>query len=98
MPVHLQIFPISDSFSFMNESFSMIVIIIEIQYYARMPLACSAGILLGQVNVIGLRSFIRLAMFDLELEWTVGGRGQGKGENLLFPSPTLLIFDSRPPP
>ena len=31
-------------------------------------------------------------MFDLELEWTVGGRGQGKGENLLFPSPTLLIL------
>ena len=36
-------------------------------------LAC----LLGQANVISSRSFIRSAMFDLELEWTVGVRGGG---------------------
>ena len=36
-----------------------------------MSLACSAGVLLGRANVISSRSFIRPAMFDLELEWTV---------------------------
>ena len=27
-----------------------------------------------------LASFIRAAIFDLELEWTMGGRGWGKGD------------------
>ena len=31
-----------------------------------------AGVLLGQANVISSRSLIRPALFDLELEWTVG--------------------------
>ena len=34
-------------------------------------LACSAGVLLVRANVISSRSFIRPAMFDFELEWTV---------------------------
>ena len=34
--------------------------------------------LLGRANVISSRSFIRSAMFDLELEWTVGVRGGGR--------------------
>ena len=37
----------------------------------RMSLACSAGVLLERANVISSRSFIRPAMFGLELEWTV---------------------------
>ena len=32
-----------------------------------------------RANVIRSRSFIRLAMFDLELEWTVGVGGGGGG-------------------
>ena len=45
----------------------------------RMSLACSAGVLLERANVISSRSFIRPAMFDLKLEWTVevvGGEGE----------------------
>ena len=34
-----------------------------------------AGVLLGQANVISSRSLIRPALFDLELEWTVGDWG-----------------------
>ena len=40
-------------------------------------LACRAGDLLGRANVISSRSFIRLATFDLELEWTVEVEGRG---------------------
>ena len=38
-------------------------------------IVCSAVISLRQVNVTRLRSFIPLAMFDLKLEWMVGGGG-----------------------
>ena len=34
--------------------------------------ACSASVLLVRANAISSRSFIRSAMFNLELEWTVG--------------------------
>ena len=39
--------------------------------------ACSAGVLLVRANVISSRSFIRPAMFDLKLDWTVGVGGGG---------------------
>ena len=44
-------------------------------------LACSAGVLLMQANAINSQSFIRPAMFDLQLSgrW---GRGRGKGKRL----------------
>ena len=42
-------------------------------------IACSAGVLLGRANVKSAL-FVRAAIFDLELEWTVGGRGWGKGD------------------
>ena len=52
---------------------------------------------------MSLRLFIGPAMFELELERTVGERGGGKGrekdENLHSPTPIpLFIFDRRPPP
>ena len=37
--------------------------------------ARSAGVYLVRANVIGLRSFIPPAMFDLESEWTTGVGG-----------------------
>ena len=37
-------------------------------------IACDAGVLLGRANVKAR------PIFDLELEWTVGGRGWGKGD------------------
>ena len=43
-------------------------------------LTCTGGVLLVRANVISSRSFIRLAMFKLELEWTVGVDGAGKGQ------------------
>ena len=52
--------------------------------------ACSAGVLLVRANVSSSPSLIRPAIFDLELEWTVG-------VDLSHPYP-LLIFDRRPPP
>ena len=60
-------------------------------------LACSAGVLLMQANAINSQSFIRPAMFDLQLSGRWGG-GTEKC-NLRSPTPTpLLIFDRRPPP
>ena len=64
-------------------------------------IACSVCFLLVGANVLSSRSFIRPAVFDLELEWTVGVGGvKGKGENLHSSTSTLLllIFDRRPPP
>lgn len=42
--------------------------------------AYSTGILLAPANVISSQSFIQLAMFGLELEWTVGGGVGGGGK------------------
>ena len=36
----------------------------------RDKLACNEGVISGRANFISSRSFIRPAMFDLELEWT----------------------------
>ena len=51
--------------------------------------------------VVNSRSFIRPALFDLELEWTVGagGGGRAKRSNLHFPTPTplLILTDDEPP-
>ena len=47
-----------------------------------------AGVLLERVNVISSRSFIRPAIFDLELEWTVGVGDWGGRENVLI----LVVF------
>ena len=44
----------------------------------KIKLACSAGVLLVRANVKSSQSFIRPAMFDLELEWTVGVGGRGR--------------------
>ena len=55
-------------------------------------LACSVGVLLMQANVINSQSFIRPAMFDLQLS---GGRGRGEGGkkgNLRSPTPTPLLI------
>ena len=56
-------------------------------------LACSVGILLGQVNVRSSQSFTQPVMFDLEIEASVGGGGRERW--IIFtPHPTpLLIFD-----
>ena len=43
-------------------------------------LTCTGGVLLVRANVVSSRSFIRLAMFKLELEWTVGVDGAGEGQ------------------
>ena len=51
-----------------------------------------------RANVICSRSFIRLAVFELQSEWTVGVGG-GEGETLHFPTlSSLLFFNRRPPP
>ena len=42
-------------------------------------LACNAGVLLVRANAKSSRSFVRPAIFDLQLEWTVGVGG-GVGE------------------
>ena len=61
-------------------------------------IACSVGFLLVGANVISSRSFIRPAMFDLELEWTVGvggagaGAGAGRQSSLLLPHPSSSYF------
>ena len=56
-----------------------------------LKLACSVGILLGRANVISSRSFMRPAMFDLELEWIAG---VWREERAIFtpPPPPLPIF------
>ena len=49
--------------------------------------ACSAGVLSVQANVISLWSFIQQAMFDLQLEWTVGvgdGEREKRGMSYAF--------------
>ena len=51
-------------------------------------LACSTGVLLVRANVKSSQSFIRPAMFDLELEWTVGVGGGRRAK----------IFTSQPLP
>ena len=43
-----------------------------------------SGVLLGQANVISSRSLIRPALFDLELEWTVGVGDWGGREDILI--------------
>ena len=43
--------------------------------------ACSAGVLSVPASVMGSRSYIRSAMFELQLEWTVG---VGGGEKAIF--------------
>ena len=57
-------------------------------------LACSAGVLLMQANAINSQSFIRPAMFDLQLSgrW---GRGRGKEKNVIcapLPLPLSLFL------
>ena len=47
-----------------------------------------AGVLLERVNVISSRSFIRPAIFDLEIEWTVGVGDWGGRKNVLI----LVVF------
>ena len=42
--------------------------------------ACSAGVLLVRANAKSSRSFVRPAIFDLQLEWTVGVGGGGGEE------------------
>ena len=49
-------------------------------------LACSAGVLLVRANAKSSRSFVRLAIFDLQLDWTVGVGGRG-GEKFSLPYP-----------
>ena len=61
----------------------------------KIKLACSAGVLLVRANVKSSQSFIRPAMFDLELEWTVGVGGRGRVRaGVIFnpPSPPLSFF------
>ena len=58
----------------------------DIKLAAGSSLACSAGILLGQVHIISLWSFIWLAMFDWESEEIGGGRGY------LHPSPYFWLY------
>ena len=47
-----------------------------------------AVVLLERVNVISSRSFILAAIFDLEIEWTVGVGDWGGRENVLI----LVVF------
>ena len=73
----------------------------KIEIYGKV--ACSVGVLLVRANAKSLRSFVRPAMFDLQLEWTVGVEGGGGEKDLISslhsPTPTpLLIFDRQPPP
>ena len=54
--------------------------------------ACSAGVLLVRANAKSSRSFVRPAIFDLQLEWTVGvGAGERRKD-------FILIFIPLPPP
>ena len=47
--------------------------------------ACSASVLLVRANAISSRSFIRSAMFNLELELDGRSRGRLLGTNLFLP-------------
>ena len=51
--------------------------------YLKPCVACSAGVLLLRANGISSRSFIRPAMFDLLLDWTVGVGGGGGAKRRL---------------
>ena len=65
-------------------------------------LTCIAGVPSGRANITSWQSFIRPAMFDLELDYTVGvGVREGREHSVIFHSPIptpLLTFDRRPPP
>ena len=52
-------------------------------------IAWSAGVLLVRADAKSSRSFVRPAIFDLQLEWTVGvgGGGGEKGRLLKCPTP-----------
>ena len=54
------------------------------------PLACSAGVLLVRANAKSSRSFVRPAIFDLQLEWTVGVKGGG-GEKRRLPEEAVKM-------
>ena len=49
----------------------------------KIKLACSAGVLLVRANVKSSQSFIRPAMFDMQLEGTVGVEGGGSARRHL---------------
>ena len=44
-----------------------------------------------RANVISSRSFFRPAMFDLQLEWTVGVGGEGRAKRLTPPPTAPLV-------
>ena len=52
--------------------------------------ACSAGVLLVRANAKSSRSFVRPAIFDLQLEWTVGVGGGG-GEKRRLPEEAVKM-------
>ena len=56
------------------------------------------GVLLERANDINSQSFIRRAMFDLELEWTVGVGAGGRAKIFTPPPLRLLILDRWLPP
>ena len=61
-------------------------------------LACSAGVLFVRANAKSSRSFVRPAIIDLQLEWTVGVGGGG-GEKIFTPLPpplSLFLTVGRP--
>ena len=53
-------------------------------------LACRAGVLLVRANAKSSRSFVRPAIFDLQLEWTVGVKGGG-GEKRRLPEEAVKM-------
>ena len=59
----------------------------------KIKLACSAGVLLVRANVKSSQSFIRPAMFDLELEWTVGVGGRGRVRRRLLKGESKTPLD-----
>ena len=61
-------------------------------------LACSAGVLFVRANAKSSRSFVRPAIIDLQLEWTVGVGGGG-GDKIFTPLPpplSLFLTVGRP--
>ena len=61
-------------------------------------ITCSAGVLLGRVNVTNL-AIIYSTMSDLEIQAALGGRSREGRKIFTPPTPTpLLIFDCHPPP
>ena len=59
----------------------------------KIKLACSAGVLLVRANVKSSQSFIWPAMFDLELEWTVGVGGRGRVRRRLLKGESKTPLD-----